>query len=69
MQITEQEKALIAVFRSTNEHGRFKMIQSIMNIRDEIEKEKVSLLIQKMLIDGSKVIPFEAVQIQLDKGT
>lgn len=68
MKFTEQEEAIIAVFRSTNERGQLKMIQSIMNIYDEIEKEKVDFLIQKTLSDGSKVIPFEAVQFYLDKG-
>lgn len=36
--LTEQEKALISIFRETTEEGRLLMIQNIMNIRDSIEK-------------------------------
>ena len=36
--LTEQEKALLSIFRETTEEGRLLMIQSIMNIRDSIEK-------------------------------
>jgi len=36
---TEQEKALLAMFRSTSEEGRLRIIQSVMNICDEIEKK------------------------------
>lgn len=36
---TEQEKALLAMFRSTSEEGRLRIIQAVMNICDEIEKK------------------------------
>ncbi len=36
---TKQEKALLAMFRSTSEEGRLRIIQSVMNICDEIEKK------------------------------
>lgn len=36
--ITEQEKILLDSFRSTTELGRQKIIQSVLNICDEIEK-------------------------------
>ena len=36
---SEQEKALLAMFRSTSEEGRLRIIQSVMNICDEIEKK------------------------------
>lgn len=34
--ITEQEKTLLAMFRSTSEEGRLRIIQAVMNIHDEI---------------------------------
>ncbi len=37
--LSEQEKSLISVFRSTTEEGRMLMIQSLMNIRDDVEKK------------------------------
>lgn len=37
--ITEQEKTLLAMFRSTSEEGRLRIIQAVMNIHDEIEKK------------------------------
>lgn len=37
--LSEQEKALLSVFRATTEEGRLLMIQSILNIRDTIEKK------------------------------
>lgn len=37
--ISEQEKALLAMFRSTSEEGRLRIIQTVMNIHDEIEKK------------------------------
>lgn len=37
--ITEQEKILLETFRSTTEQGKQRMIQSILNIYDEIEKK------------------------------
>lgn len=36
---SEQEKALLAMFRSTSEEGRLRIIQAVMNICDEIEKK------------------------------
>lgn len=39
---SEQEKALLAMFRSTSEEGRLRIIQSVMNICDEIEKKPTS---------------------------
>ena len=36
---TEQEKALLAMFRSTSEEGRLRIIQAVMNICNEIEKK------------------------------
>lgn len=38
----EQEKELLEAFRSTTEKGRFKIIQAVMNICDEIEKKSAS---------------------------
>lgn len=37
--LSEQEKALLSVFRATTEEGRLLMIQNILNIRDTIEKK------------------------------
>lgn len=37
--ISEQEKTLLAMFRSTSEEGRLRIIQAVMNIHDEIEKK------------------------------
>ena len=37
--LSEQEKALLSVFRATTEEGKLLMIQSILNIRDTIEKK------------------------------
>ena len=37
--LSEQEKALLSVFRATTEEGRLLMIQNILNIRDDIEKK------------------------------
>ena len=39
MPLSEQEKALLSVFRATTEEGRLFMIQNILNIRDTIEKK------------------------------
>ena len=39
---SEQEKALIMMFRSTNEEGRLRIIQAVMNIHDEVEKKPTS---------------------------
>lgn len=36
---SEQEKALLTMFRSTSEEGRLRIIQAVMNICDEIEKK------------------------------
>ena len=36
--LTEQEKTLLALFRNTTEEGRFEMITSFTNIRNAIEK-------------------------------
>ena len=38
-EVTEQEKTLLAMFRSTSEEGRLRIIQAVMNIHDEIEKK------------------------------
>ena len=38
----EQERELLEAFRSTTEKGRFKIIQAVMNICDEIEKKSAS---------------------------
>ena len=40
--ITEQEKTLLETFRSTTELGRQRIIQSALNIYDEIEKKNTS---------------------------
>ena len=40
--ITEQEKTLLETFRSTTELGRQRIIQSALNIYDEIEKKSTS---------------------------
>ena len=37
--LTEQEKALLENFRSTTEQGKQRIIQSVLNICDEIEKK------------------------------
>ena len=38
--ISDQEKTLLAMFRGTSEEGRFRMIQAVMNIKDEVEKKR-----------------------------
>ena len=38
----EQERELLEAFRSTTEKGRFRIIQAVMNICDEIEKKSAS---------------------------
>ena len=38
-ELTEQEKTLLETFRSTTEFGRHRIIQSALNIYDEIEKK------------------------------
>ena len=38
----EQEKELLEAFRSTTEKGRFRIIQAVMNICEEIEKKSAS---------------------------
>lgn len=40
--ISEQEKTLLAMFRGTSEEGRFRIIQAVMNIRDEVEKKRIA---------------------------
>ena len=35
--LTEQEKTLLEIFRSTTEKGRMRMIQSVLNIHDQME--------------------------------
>ena len=40
--ISEQEKTLLETFRSTTELGRQRIIQSALNIYDEIEKKSTS---------------------------
>ncbi len=37
--LSEQEYALLEYFRSTSEQGKMKIIQTVMNICDEIEKK------------------------------
>ena len=39
LKISEQEKTLLENFRSTTEHGRQRIIQTTLNICDEIEKK------------------------------
>lgn len=39
---TDQEKALLDMFRSTSEKGRLRIIQAVMNICDEEEKKSAS---------------------------
>lgn len=39
---TEQEKALLAMFRTTSEEGRLRIIQAVMNIHDEEEKKSAT---------------------------
>ena len=39
LDLTEQEKTLIQVFRGTTEEGRLEMITAIINIKHEIEKK------------------------------
>lgn len=41
-ELSEQEKALIAMFRSTSEEGRLRIIQAVMNIHDEEEKKSAT---------------------------
>lgn len=41
--VSEQEKALLTLFRSTSEEGRLRIIQAVMNIHDEIEKKPTAL--------------------------
>lgn len=36
--LTEQEKTLLAVYRTSSEEGKLRIIQAVMNIRDESEK-------------------------------
>ncbi len=36
--LTEQEKTLLAVYRASSEEGKLRIIQAVMNIRDESEK-------------------------------
>ena len=38
--LSEQEKTLIEMFRATTEEGRIRMIQSIVNIHDQMEEKK-----------------------------
>lgn len=38
--ISAQEKTLLDMFRETSEEGRFRMIQAVMNIKDEVEKKR-----------------------------
>ena len=40
--LTEQEKTILRLFRETTEEGRMRMIQSIFNIHDSINKSKAS---------------------------
>ena len=42
IELTEQEKTLLETFRSTTELGRHRIIQSALNIYDEIEKKSTS---------------------------
>lgn len=37
--LSEQEKALIQIFRTTTEEGRLLIIQAILNIRDSVENK------------------------------
>lgn len=40
--LTEQEKTILRLFRETTEEGRMRMIQSILNIHDSINKSTAS---------------------------
>lgn len=40
--LTEQEKTLLRLFRETTEEGRFEMIAAFMNIKNTIEKKPTS---------------------------
>ena len=39
---SEQEKTLLAMFRTTSEEGRLRIIQAVMNIHDEEEKKSAT---------------------------
>lgn len=38
--VSEQEKMLLSMFRHTTEDGRMRMIQSVLNIYDQMEEKK-----------------------------
>lgn len=40
--LAEQEKTLLAMFRTTSEEGRLRIIQAVMNIHDEEEKKSAT---------------------------
>ena len=41
--ITEQEKALISAFRSVNDYDKLRIIQAVMNIKDEGDSEGIKV--------------------------
>ncbi len=40
--ISKQEKTLLTMFRETNEEGKFRIIQAVMNIRDDMQKKNIA---------------------------
>ena len=42
VELTEQENALLTAFRGTTEEGRMKIIQAVLNICDDIEKQAIA---------------------------
>ena len=50
--LTEQEKALLENFRSTTEQGKQRIIQSVLNICDEIEKKNTRANTKKFRLNA-----------------
>ena len=64
--ITEQEKALLAMFRSTSEEGRLRIIQAVMNIRDEFTDQRTIYRAARSIQPDSTTAPTTETRSQHD---
>ena len=63
---TEQEKTLLAMFRSTSEEGRLRIIQAVMNIRDEFTDQRTIYRAARSIQPDSTTAPTTETRSQHD---
>lgn len=63
---TEQEKTLLAMFRSTSEEGRLRIIQAVMNIRDEFTDQRTIYRAARSIQSDSTTVPTTETRSQHD---